>query len=250
MIGWIRRWSATLACALYWGIGGPAFVLLSLVAVPLLPCQASQRLGRRLLRSVFYGFTRLLALFRIAKCQMVGFDKLRGRGGVIIAPNHPAIWDAVFILAHLPGLACILKASLLRNPLTAGGARMSRFIPNEPPQEMIKSCSKALSEGESLLLIPEGTRTRKKETVINEFRGGIAIMARHSRAPVYPVIVETDGDYGCKGWPLWLPPRHTVHIRMTVGEPIICGEDEKAHAFLERLRARYIEALSGVSTTP
>ena len=250
MIGWIRRWTAALACALYWGVGGTVFLILSLVVGPVLSEAASRRAGRALIQFVFHWFTRLLSLFRIAECEMVGFEKLDDcHGGLVLAPNHPAIWDAVFIMARVGGLTCILKASLLKNPLTAGGARLARFIANDPPHEMAKRCVRALKSGGRLLLFPEGTRTRKKEGVLNEFRGGIALVAKHSRTPVFPVIVETNDDFGSKGMPAWLPPQKTVRIRMTVCEPMTCGENESAHDFLDRLRARYIEALSGPPAT-
>ena len=250
MIDWIRRWTAALACAVYWGLGASIFLVVAVIAVPLLPAERSRRIGRWMVQAAFAGFIRLLALFRIAECEMVGFDKFdRYEGGVVIAPNHPAIWDAVFILGRLGGLTCILKAALLRNPLVAGGAKLSRFIANDPPNEMVKRCVTALSGGERLLLFPEGTRTRKQENVVNEFRGGVAIVARHAKVPVFPVFVQTNDDFGAKGMPVWLPPLKTVRIRMTVGEPLTCGEQESAHAFLDRLRTHYIEALSGPPTT-
>ena len=246
MIEWIRRWAAALTCGIYWFLGALVFLIAALIAVPLLPEKVSRRIGRWLVRAAFAGFIQVLRVYRIADCEMIGFDAFdRYEGGLIVAPNHPAIWDAVFILGRLTGLTCILKAALLRNPLVAGGARLSRFIANDPPSDMVKRCVKALSSGERLLLFPEGTRTRKKENVINEFRGGVAIVARHAKVPVYPVFVETNDDFGAKGTQPWIPPLKTVKIRMVVGEPLMCGDKESAHEFLERLRARYIEALSG-----
>ncbi len=245
MINQVRAWTAAVACALYWGIGGTLFLLLALILTPLLSKDASRRVGKRLIQFTFYWFTRLLRLFRIATCEYVGFEKLdQHQGGFVLAPNHPAIWDAVFIMSRMGGLTCILKAALLHNPLMAGGVRLARFIANDPPNEMVKRCVKALASGERLLLFPEGTRTRKKEGVLNAFRGGVAIVAKHAGVPVFPVFIQTTSDFGSKGWPAWKPDTITAHIRMTVGEPLVCGEEESAHAFLERLRAPYIEALS------
>ena len=234
-----------MACALYWGIGGTSFLLLALILGPILSEDQSRRVGKRMIQFAFYWFTRLLRLFSIAKCEYVGFEKLdQYRGGLVLAPNHPAIWDAVFIMARIGGLTCILKSALLRNPLMAGGVKLARFIPNDPPNEMVKRCVRALTSGEQLLLFPEGTRTRKKEGVVNEFRGGAAIVARHAKVPVFPVFIETTSDFGSKGWPAWFPDYQTAHIRITVGEPLVCVEEESAHDFLQRLRSVFIAALS------
>ncbi len=245
MIDFIRSWTAAVACAAYWGVGGAFFLVVGLVLGPFLPESVARRVGGCLIRFAFVGFVRLLRFFAIAEIQWVGFDKIeRETGAYVLAPNHPAIWDAVFILAKIDGLTCVLKAALLRNPLVMGAARLARFIPNDPPSEMVKRCVGALEGGGKLLLFPEGTRTRKKECILNEFRGGIAIAARHAGVPVYPVFVRTDTDFGSKGSPAWRPELTTTHITMTVGDPLRCGEKESSHEFLERLRSVYLKALS------
>lgn len=241
----VRVWMAAVASLIYWTIGATGFFLLALLLSPLLPADRSRGIGQNLLHQAFAGYVALLRLFGIVRCEFIGFEQLeREPVGIIIAPNHPAIWDAVFIIGRLPGLTCILKSSLLRNPFLAGGVRLARFIPNDPPHEMVKRCVHSLQNGERLLLFPEGTRTRKSEGVVNEFRGGIALVARHSKAPVWPVFVRTDGDYGSKGRPLWHVPERPITITMTVGQPMTCGEQESAHDFLDRLRQPYIAALS------
>jgi 1-acyl-sn-glycerol-3-phosphate acyltransferase len=241
----VRPWMAAVASALYWGFGGTAFLLIALVLRPILPAATARRIGLRLMQIAFQGFTVLLRLFGIATCEMVGFERLvKHQGGMIVAPNHPAIWDVVFIMSRVGGLTCILKTAILKNPLLAGGARLARFIPNDPPFEMVKRCVTELHAGAQLLLFPEGTRTRKKEGVVNAFRGGVAIIASQTRVPVFPVFIKTNSDYGSKGWPAWKPPLEMVRIQMTVGEPLVCSEEESSHAFLERLRAVYIAALS------
>lgn len=245
MIDRVRTWTAAAVCALYWGLGGTLVLLVALVLGPVLPPTLARRVGGFLIRWPFKGFIWILRIFGAARCEFVGFERLREQtGGFILAPNHPAIWDAVFILSKVPDLTCILKSSLLCNPLLAGGARLARFIPNDPPQEMIRSCISTLEDGGRLLLFPEGTRTRKSESLVNEFRGGVAIVARQAKLPVIPVFVETNSDFGQKGRPLWHFDYQKVQIRMTLGQPMTCGAEESSHQFLERLRAAYLSALS------
>jgi 1-acyl-sn-glycerol-3-phosphate acyltransferase len=245
MIDRIRTWAAAMVCALYWGTGGTLVLIIALVLGPILPAHLARRVGGFFIRWPFRGFINILRWTGVARCEFVGFEKLRfQRGGFILAPNHPAVWDAVFILSEVPHLTCILKSALLCNPLLAAGARLARFIPNDPPQEMIRRSIATLEQGGRLLLFPEGTRTRKTQGPLNEFRGGVAIIARQAKVPVIPVFVETDSDFGMKGHPIWRPEYRLITLRMTVGEPMTCDEGETSHQFLDRLRAAYLSALS------
>lgn len=242
---WVRGWLAAVTSLVYWVVGSAGFFLLAMVLGPLLPVNRSRSVGQTLLHWVFAGYVAVLRWFGVVRCEFVGFEQLeQAPTGIIIAPNHPAIWDAVFIIGRLSSLTCIVKSSLLRNPFMTGGLKLARFIPNDPPHEMVKRCVHALQHGERLLLFPEGTRTRTSEGVVNEFRGGIALVAKHSGAPVWPVFVRTTGTYGRKGEAVWRPPAAPVTITMTVGQPVQCGEQENAHEFLDRLREPFIEALS------
>mgnify|MGYP007013264505 CR=1 FL=1 len=79
--------------------------------------------------------------------------------------------------------------------------------------------------------------------------GGIGIIATQSSAPVWPVFIETNSDYLCKGWPLWRLPDRKIKLRITLGEPLASPPDESAADFTERLRAVCLAALSNGSKT-
>ncbi|WP_449070508.1 lysophospholipid acyltransferase family protein [Prosthecobacter sp.] len=228
----------------YWAVGGLLLVLAGLILVPLLPPERSRSLGQWLLQGTFRLFLLLLRCGGVYECQWVGFEALQGvTGGLIIAPNHPALWDAVFVISKVQGLRCILKASLMHNPFLRGGARLAGFIPNKPAHKMLQRSIEALRQGDRLLFFPEGTRTRKQENAVNSFQGGLGIIATQSSAPVWPVFIETNSDYLSKGWPLWRLPDKKVRLRITLGEPLASPPDESAADFTRRLREVYLDAL-------
>lgn len=229
----------------YWAVGGLLFVLAGLVLAPLLPSEKSRAIGQWLLQEAFRNFLRLLRLCGVFECEYRGFDALEGvSGGLIIAPNHPALWDAVFVIARVRGLRCILKASLMHNPFLRGGAKLAGFIPNKPAHKMLQHSIEALRQGDRLLFFPEGTRTRKHENSVNTFQGGLGIIATQSSAPVWPVFIEPDSDYLCKGWPLWRLPDKKIRLRITLGEPLASPPDESAAEFMSRLREVYLTTLT------
>jgi 1-acyl-sn-glycerol-3-phosphate acyltransferase len=243
----LRMLVASLASLVYWVVGGLLFVIAGLVCVPFLPGETSRALGQWLLQGAFRTFLLLLRLFGVLRVEYRGLDKLRdSTGGLIVAPNHPALWDAVCVIARIEGLRCILKASLLHNPILVGGATLAGFIPNKPVHKMVQRSIEALRQGERLLFFPEGTRTRKQEGVVNPFQGGIGIIAAQSGAPVWPVFIETDSDYLSKDWPVWRVQLRRIHVRITVGEPLACDADETAQHFVKRLEETFIEALTHV----
>ena len=186
----------------------------------------------------------LLRVFAVVDCEYVGFERLRAQQGrLIVAPNHPALWDAVFVLAEVDRAACVLKASLMRNPILVGGAVSAGFIPNAPAHKMLRQCVQVLRQDERLLFFPEGTRTREEHEPLNPILGGLAIIAKKSEAPVWPIIIETDSPYLRKGWSLWRLPPAKINLRLTVDEPIAYSTYGDARQFLDALRQRYLMAL-------
>jgi 1-acyl-sn-glycerol-3-phosphate acyltransferase len=129
----------------------------------------------------------------------------------------------------------------------AAGVVLAPLLPLEKSraigQRLLQQSIEALRQGDRLLFFPEGTRTRKQENPINTFLGGIGIIATQSSAPVWPVFIETNSDYLCKGWPLWRLPDRKIKLRITLGEPLASPPDENAAAFTRRLREVYLDAL-------
>lgn len=244
MLDRFRLIIAWFACLVYWLAGGTVFLGLCLI-LPLLSLKDRGRvIGQAALRVAFRGFLRLLCLFGIVEYEFVGFDRLRAQsGGMIVAPNHPALWDAVFVLSEVDQMACVLKASLMCNPILFGGATAAGFIPNEPAHRMLRQCIETLKSGRRLLFFPEGTRTRLENGVLNPIQGGLAIVAKNAGVPVWPVFVKTNSRYLSKGWPLWQLPTEKVRLQMTVGEPVIFPPGGDAQTFLVELRQRYLTAL-------
>jgi 1-acyl-sn-glycerol-3-phosphate acyltransferase len=205
----------------------------------------TRRIGQNFIHRSFAGYTLLLRFLGIIQLEFFGFEKLKKENrGYILAPNHPALWDAVLVLGKVRGLTCILKASLLHNPLLLGGAKLARFIPSTPLPTMLRQCITALQDGQNLLLFPEATRTRVKETTVNDLKGSIGIIAHKTKAPIWPVIIQTSCHYLSKGHPIWRWPDEPVRIRITLENVLEPSPEADAQEIVEQLRQRYLTLLS------
>jgi 1-acyl-sn-glycerol-3-phosphate acyltransferase len=240
----LRLTLVTLTSVLYWSAGALIFLVLGVLLLPMRWHSGIQRLGQCWLKRAFAGYVHILGAFGIAECDYSGFERLRHQaGGFIVAPNHPALWDVVFLLGKLGPMTCVFKASLIRNPLYCGGAMLAGLIPDAPAIRMVKHAVDVLGRGGRVLFFPEGTRTRKHQDAINPLQGSMGLVAKYSQVPVWPVMVQTDSDYLSKGWPVWRLPRQKTRLRMWLGEPLICGIDESVSDFNDRLRACYLNSL-------
>jgi len=166
-------------------------------------------------------------------------DVLDRDAGLIIAANHPSMLDALLVIARVPRGICIMRASLMRNPFLGAGARLARYIRNDPPRGMIRSCVANLKAGGQLVLFPEGTRTI--HAPLNPFRPGITLIARMAQVPIQTVIIEADSPYLGKGWPIWRAPEFPVRIRIRLGQRFAPEADH--HGLLKRLEAYFAEEL-------
>lgn len=189
---------------LYFGIGCALGSLASAALHPLLPDRFGTRFGRWLTGVHFRGFLALLVASGLVRIDLTALDSLRGERSIILAPNHPSLLDAVLIISRLPQTACIMKAQIWDSVFLGGGARLSRYIRNDSPVNLVRMSTMELRSGHQLLVFPEGTRTRTPP--INAFKGGFALMAKKSGAQVQTLFIDTNSTFLNKGWPLLKKP--------------------------------------------
>jgi 1-acyl-sn-glycerol-3-phosphate acyltransferase len=216
----------------------------SVLTVPLgllLPRRAAMRTGRRGIMRGFGCFAAWLRLIGAYRLDLSAIDALADGPALILAPNHPSLIDALLILTRHPNLACVMKADLMANVLLGPGARLARYIRNGSPRQMVGEAVRDLRAGGSLLLFPEGTRTVRSP--VNSLTRSIAVIARHARAPVQTLIIETDSPFLSKGWPLWSRPSLPITYRVRLGRRFEPPEDLKA--FMAELDAHYRSELAG-----
>jgi 1-acyl-sn-glycerol-3-phosphate acyltransferase len=89
-----------------------------------------------------------------------GAEKL-GRPGQMIIANHPSLIDVVFLIGLVRHANCVVKQSLWENPFTRGPLRRTEYISNDGSMDMLDGAADALKNGQTLIIFPEGTRTRR-----------------------------------------------------------------------------------------
>ena len=213
--------------------------LVAALLYPFLPRKQGTIVGRAAISSVYRGFWTSAQWFGLMRIDCEALDVLDRDAGLIIAANHPSMLDALLIVARVPRGICIMRSSLMRNPFLGAGSRLARYIRNDPPRGMIRSCVANLKAGGQLVLFPEGTRTI--HAPINPFRPGITLIAQMAQVPIQTVIIESASPYLGKGWPIWRTPEFPVVIRARLGQRFAPEADHQG--LLKRLEAYFAAEL-------
>ena len=228
----------------YWAIAGLCITVVGSLLYGLLPKQYSICCGRFILSRAFRFFIGYLKITRLLILDDQDLKILaKTPGPMIVAPNHIALWDAVFIVAQIPDLICLMKGSILRNPFLGGGARLAGYIPNDSASQMILNASHRLKEDAKLLYFPEGTRTKPEAQWLNPFTHGVALLSKHSSAPIIPVFIRSNSRIFEKGRPLFIKPEFPLRISFNVGAPIHYPKGEDVQRFSKQLENRYMAEL-------
>lgn len=211
-------YSALLLLALTSILWSGCAIVLELV----LPRQAGRSLGRFMIMFLFRALFSLLHHSGRFRFDFSALDALREEKSLIIAANHPALWDAVMIVSRLPNAVCVMKDALVGNIFLGRGAGLAGYICNESARKVIVQAVAELRLGSHVVLFPEGTRT----TVfpVNQFKGGIGIIARQAGATVQTVLIDTNTPFLTKGWAVLRKPPMPIRCTLRLGRRFAPGD--------------------------
>ena len=116
-------------------------------------------------------------------------------GQAIILSKHQSAWETLFLPAYLPRQACfVYKKELHRVPFFGWGLALLRMIPidrgrgRDAFEQIVKVGQARLNEGRWPVLFPEGTRVPPGQ--VGRYKGGGAILATRTGAPVIPIALN------------------------------------------------------------
>lgn len=157
--------------------------------------------------------------------RLVAHVEVRGtenmpRGGVLLVSNHLTNLDALLIgMCFKREMHFMAKTELFRNPMLAWIIRGLRAFPvrrGEPDRAALHQAEHLLRSGRVVAIFPEGHRSRNG--VVQEGKGGIALLARRASTPILPVAVTGTENLRLEALRRWRPWRRPT-ITISVGEP-------------------------------
>lgn len=153
--------------------------------------------------------------------EVYGREKLAPLGQFVVA-NHPTLIDVVILIGMMPEVDCIVKQALWRNVFLRWPVYWAGYISNATGEGLVAACADALRGGRSLLVFPEGTRTKPGRPL--DFQRGAAQIALAAQVPLRPVTITCDPITLFKGNPWWRVPARKARFVITVGDPVPAAE--------------------------
>ena len=179
------------------------------------------------------GYKMLLGCF--SRTKTVGAERIP-EGPCLFAPNHQSVLDGLYLASLMDGKRFketyfYTISKFIDGTITGHFARHHNLIPMELNGDLRASLAlleRALKEGKSVVIFPEGTRSM--DGTLGEFHPTFARLAQAAGAPIVPVAI--DGAFKVMPRGKKLPSFGTV--KLTVLPPIRPAQNDTPEALRDR----------------
>ena len=221
------------ATALAFSTFGLAGLVMGLTYIPLIMIVVRNKThAKNIIRNsvsfsfrMFFYYMHFLGLL---KFKTKNLKALREERSALLIANHPTLIDVVAIIGFCPNPCCIVKEALWDNVFMHRVVEAAGFIPNSEPEALLTRAKQAISEGDVLVLFPEGNRTKPGEKPV--FQRGAAHVALSLDCPVRCIRIICEPLTLSKGDPWYRIPARRVSFTMEVEDRIYPKENIEPEA--------------------
>jgi 1-acyl-sn-glycerol-3-phosphate acyltransferase len=167
------------------------------------------------------------------RVRVEGRERIRPGVTYVMVANHQSLLDILVLFRLFAHFKWVSKIENFRVPFIGWNMSLNRYIKlrrgdRQSIGEMMSACSRALDEGNSIMMFPEGTRS--PDGRLRAFKHGAFTLAQGSGCALLPVVIQgTAQALPKRGFVL--QGRHRISIRVL---------DEIPH---EKFRDLPVEAL-------
>ncbi|MCT4618094.1 MAG: 1-acyl-sn-glycerol-3-phosphate acyltransferase [Marinisporobacter sp.] len=172
------------------------------------------------LHTIAYTWGKRIVNASGSKVKLSGLEKIP-EGPVVFISNHQGNFDIPILLGFIDKpKAFIAKVELSKIPVFGKWIARQKciFIDRNDPRQSLRAINngvKTLKEGHSMIIFPEGTRSKGPK--IAEFKKGSLRLATKAKVPIVPITI--DGTYKIMeaNGKLNIKP---TEVKLTISDPI------------------------------
>lgn len=159
-------------------------------------------------RIITYPFDRNLRLNQIISCfwasvlswlnplwnvHINGRDKIIASRPYVLLSNHQSMADILVLYRLFKHFKWVSKIELFKLPFVGWNMSLNQYVAVDRGRHsghlhMMNESEKHLRRGSSVMIFPEGTRSKNGE--INAFKEGAFRLALTAKAPIIPIVID------------------------------------------------------------
>ena len=143
-----------------------------------------------------------------------GREKIRSDVTYVMVANHQSLLDILVLYRLFSHFKWVSKVENFKIPVIGWNMRLNGYIElrrrdKSSTIRMLRACRRTLSEGSSIMMFPEGTRS--PDGRMRSFKTGAFELAKDCQVPLLPIVVSgTASALPREG--IILQGRHKIHI--------------------------------------
>jgi 1-acyl-sn-glycerol-3-phosphate acyltransferase len=150
------------------------------------------------------------------RVRVEGRERIRRDAAYVLVANHQSLVDILVLFRLFVHFKWVSKIENFRVPCIGWNMSLNRYIrlrrgDRESTRKMMRACERALDEGNSIMMFPEGTRS--PDGRLRRFKVGAFALAKNARAPLLPIVIEGSAAALPKRG-FVLKGRHDISIRV------------------------------------
>src|SRR5438046_7983036 len=179
------------------------------------------------------------------RVRVEGRERIRPDAAYVMVANHQSLLDILVLFRLFVHFKWVSKIENFRVPFIGWNMALNRYIKlrrgsRESVARALHACERALAQGSSIMMFPEGTRSPDRR--LRAFKPGAFTLAQRTGAPILPIVIEgTASALPNRGFVL--QGRHAIRVRVLDEIPHASFAREPVEAVTEAVRERFVAAL-------
>ncbi len=169
-----------------------------------------------------------------------GRDKIRPQQAYVMVANHASLLDILVLFRLFVHFKWVSKIENFRVPFVGWNMSLNRYIKlrrgdKDSIAEMMQACVQCIGEGSSIMMFPEGTRS--KDGRLRTFKHGAFTLAKETQRPLLPIAIHgTANALPKRGFVL--QGRHAIRLRVLDEIPYESFADKEVESIVDDVRRR------------
>jgi len=177
--------------------------------------------------------------------EIYGLENIDRKKTYVYVSNHQSLLDILILFRLFTHFKWVSKIENFKVPFIGWNMRLNDYIELDRGKvksnaRMMKDCARAIRNGNSVMIFPEGTRSL--DGVMRAFKLGAFEIAKETKSPIIPIVIQGTANALPKGG-IELQGKHNMSITILPEVPYSDFAEISSEDLCEKVRNKIQEEL-------